>query len=275
MLALNKNRRKGGKGRKASKKGNRKSEFARWLSWMRKNSGDFERLSGNGVVLFFPYSTGPEPPRMPSPAGPVGQISSGQAQFSTTQFMNGYSASTGIGISGDDYRISQNSATPIAGQIAFTLGDLAQSNVLTDLFDQYRIDFVQCRFRALQNAVDETGLSPFNRSPSIYVVVDRDDATVPSSQDQLMQYDNCHQYMGTDSFDVILEPSLTPALFNTGVFDGYSVAPSKSIWVDCANAQVPFYGIKFWITGLEPSSSGQQWSWEVNTLIKISFKNTR
>lgn len=197
------------------------------------------------------------------------------AAYTTTQMVSSFSNSTSVGTSGGQSYIAQTAPTALLGQIAFDIGDLAQLTSFSALFDQYRIDRVRVRIQSRNNAVNLGNVaSPNNGLPTMYVVIDRDDATAPASIPALQEYDNCIEANGTQSVDIDFVPSITPAVFATGSFSGYEVSPSSRHWIDMANTSVPCYGVKFGVTPLVTSTTSD-WIWDVYAWYTISFKNTR
>jgi hypothetical protein len=190
------------------------------------------------------------------------------AMLSTVQMASGYNAN---GISSG--LIYQSGATEVVGAIEFKLDDLTQVSTLSALFDQYRIDRVHLRIRPKNTAFFLASVaSPNQASPDIYVVADYDDSTAPASTSDLKQYQNVVIMNGVDSCDVVIEPSITPAVFSGGAFSGYGVEGSR--WLDIANTAIPHYGVKFAVTALQASAT-YSYQWDVEAWYQVSFRNIR
>lgn len=247
-----------------SVKSKRKSPHQKWLAFLRKKYGLFEQLSKDGLGIMIQYQSD-VPPTMPRPSGP-----SLGAQLTIKQLVNSFTVATGVSAG----VITQNSATAVLGDIAFTLSDLAQVSTLTSLFDQYRIEEVQLRIRPHSNAISTFTLSAATEAvPYMLWVIDRDDSSVLGTLTQLQEYDQVRQVEGYESLDIILRPSIAPAVFAAGAFSGYGIEESE-MWIDCSNTAVPHYGCKFGINALDVSTTAS-WKWEVCAWYKVSFKNVR
>ncbi len=208
------------------------------------------------------------PPKIPrAPRGPhAGCL------FTTRQLVATFNGSTGLTNSN---QILQNSAVAVFGSFSFRHDDMAQSATFAALFDQYRFEEVLLRFYCRNNAASVFNIaSPNNAVPTLYVVIDRDDATQPSLITDLRQYDNAESLNGTSSVDIRLKPSITPAVFASGAFSGYSVERSDQSWIDIANTSVPNYGVKWGIPGLTATTSSS-WVWDVEAWYTVSYRNTR
>ena len=116
--------------------------------------------------------------------------------------------------------------------------------------------------------------SPNGAVPTGYVVVDRDDATALTSTTDALQYDNAESFNGTEDFTVDVIPSVTPAVFASGAFSGYSTAPCNALWLDIANTSIPNYGIKGHIGPLSATTSSS-WAWDITAEYIVSFRKTR
>jgi hypothetical protein len=255
------------RGRKQGKPRKKRSAHAKWMTFMKKTYGVFDVKDGNGNrQIILTYGPSNIPPVMPRPLGPV----SG-AQLTVKQFVNVFGDSTAVS-SGN---ITQNGVTAVLGQIAFLFNDLPQFSSFSALFDQYRFERVHLRIKPYNEAINLITIGTVNQAlPSLFIVVDRDDGSAPTSIQSLQEYDNCQVITGSQAYDCILTPSLTPAVYSSGAFTGYEVADSTQHWVDIASTQVPFYGLKFGVTPLNTSTTAV-WQWSVEAWFEVSFKNVR
>ena len=225
-----------------------------------KKTGDSKDYS----AVLFTYQR-PIPSRMPAPHGPLQG-----ADMSTNQLVTSFNTSTNVG---SGAFIVQNGSTSVMGSIAFRLDDLDQVATFSSLFDQYRIDRVHLRIRPRNNSVFlASTASPNQASPVMFVVVDFDDATAASTVADLRQYSNCIELNTSDSADIILKPAVTPAVWSSGAFSGYSVEGSR--WIDVANTAVPHFGVKFGVTALQLSAT-YSWAWDVEAWYTVSFRAVR
>lgn len=168
-----------------------------------------------------------------------------------------------------------NSAVPVLFAMGFQLADVNQNSTVGQLFDQYRFEKVKVHFKSRNNAISVFNTaSPNGAVPMAYLVVDRDDASAPSSLASLLEYDNCVTFTGGEDATVELVPSLTPAVYAGGAFSGYSVTPSNTGWLDIANSSVPVYGVKGGVSNLTTSTTSS-WIWDIIVEVVISFRKTR
>jgi len=260
-----------GKGKKkgASKKQKprKRSNFQKWLRYMLKTYGVFSIKDNreNFQMLVVYASQGTVPPTMPRPLGP-----SPGAQLTLRQFCNDFVIATGVTTG----NITQTGSTAEFGAIAFSLQDLPQVATLAALFDQYKIERVHLRIRPYNESISVLANAAANlASPSIYIVVDRDDNNVAGSINALTEYDNVQKIEGSMSCDVILKPSITPSIFASGAFSGYAVTEQET-WLDVANTAIPYYGVKFGVTALDISAT-YTWQWFCEAWYEVSFRNIR
>lgn len=227
--------------------------------------------ASNGMrQLFYQYQT-QLPQRMPVPGG-----AAKGAELTITQYVPQSSmgaVTNGGAVVGDLIRQGSN-ANVFAGY-AFTLADIANVASLSALFDQFRIDAVQLRFRSKNNAISVYNTaSPNNAAVGPLIVVDRDDNAAPTTLTELHQYDNCIDLASQDSCDLLIEPSITPSVFSGGAFSGYAVEDAGKYWMDVANTTIPHYGVKLGIPAL-PTSTTNRFDWLVEAWYKVSFRNIR
>lgn len=114
----------------------------------------------------------------------------------------------------------------------------------TNLYDQYRIDYVECDFIFSNNSSSVN--SPATVLPVIHYAKDYDD-TNATAQEQLQQYSTygCWQLGNASNSNgmkrIFIKPNVDLQVYN-GVTSGY--ARSKPIFVDTQSASVPHYGLK-------------------------------
>jgi len=263
-------KKRSGNGRKVlRRKSSKKSTHEEWLRSLEKNFPVYHQANSEDTrQRIIVYQT-VMPPRMPSPGGPMKG-----AALTITQLVqqSGMTLPTGTAAVGSLIRAS---TSDVFESYAFCLADIPNVTSLSALFDQYRIEEIQLRFRSRSPGLFVANSSSPNYScPQLMAVVDRDDNTAPSTLLELQQYDNCQQISTQDSLDIILKPSVTPSVFSGGAFSGYSVEESGDLWLDVANASIPHYGVKVGLSSLVATST-QRYDWDVYAIYKISFLNLR
>jgi len=165
--------------------------------------------------------------------------------------------------------VAQVQTSPTLTYLYFQLNYLDQYTSYTAIYDQYRIDKVDVtfwpQFRA--NSMAQTGAVV----PLIYVVVDLDDASAPTSIGFLEQYQNCVVRNDERAFTVSFQPHVALAAYRGG-FTGFANAGNQ--WIDSASPDIAHYGIKLGITPQNTSVSQYQ-QWTITTRLHVSFRNVR
>lgn len=269
---MNKSSSKNGKVVGRRRKARRGTQHEEWLRDLHRRFSVFQSRKSSGLQeLLITYRNGLAPSRMPSPGGP-----SPGAKMTTVETVRGSdmtlpsAASLIVGT-----LIRQGGASDLFGSWAFCAADIPNIASFGAAFDAYRIEEIQFRLKSKNNAVFLAGTaSPNNASPSLFVVVDQDDNTTPTTMSELQQYDNCNEVTAQDSLDIIFTPAITPSVFSGGAFSGYSIDADGKTWLDLANTSIPHYGIKLGLSALVASTTFK-WDWEVSAWYKISFRRGR
>jgi hypothetical protein len=139
-----------------------------------------------------------------------------------------------------DYGTLVSTSTTInafAGQ-SFKLSDLSQVSTFSALFDQYRIDMVECW---VVPQIPETGGTL--QSPVDYVTaIDYDDATAPSNYTTVEEYQTVVSSPLSLSHYRKFRPHVAVAVYAGGVFTSFKTEPAG--WIDMASTGVEHYGLK-------------------------------
>lgn len=178
------------------------------------------------------------------------------------------------------YRFVQTSSNSILQQTAtapflfafnFQLAFIDQSSTYTALFDQYKIEHVELTFSPMFRANSLSNVTTAAIVPLIYVALDYDDGSTPSSLTTLREYQNLVVRSDEKSFSVTLNPHIAMSAYN-GAFAGYAnvVAP----WLDCSTTNIQHYGVK---VGIDAALTGQTvfQAWNVTTRYHLAFRNVR
>lgn len=134
----------------------------------------------------------------------------------------------------------------------FKLSDLPNSAEFTALFDAYRIRGVKLEFVPVYNSheINEgPAATPFDRLglPLMTYARDYDDATSPANENTLLQYAANHRINLTNKKSIyIRNPRVATTVYQSGLTAAYSEA-KKNVWIDCANPDVPHYGLKYFV----------------------------
>jgi len=151
----------------------------------------------------------------------------------------------------------------------FTLNDVPNVSEFTVLYDSYCISKVIM----ICIPVGNTGITNAtnNQTSTIAHVIDYDDANVPSTMNELMQYAAVKVRTCNTQFSISLIPRVAVEIYKTAVTTGYGVGPEKA-WLDCANADIPHYGIKMVMT---PGSAAFLSQYQVYFKYYLEFRGIR
>lgn len=137
------------------------------------------------------------------------------------------------------------------GAYVFALSDLPGFADFS-LFEQYRIVEVIVKFFPVT-----TQFGPSTTAvalPSVYTIIDPDDASVPLTIDIMRQYDTLQVVPNQSFFKRVLTPKAALAAYGGSVFTSFAQAPN-GMWIDDASPNVQYYGLK-WATSSVTVVSG-------------------
>lgn len=128
---------------------------------------------------------------------------------------------------------------------AATVLPLPNYTEFTALYDQYRIDWVDCKFMFTNNMSNVT--SPSTTLPVMYLAKDYDDSNSANYTD-LQQYSTLDVWQlgnqqGRDGIHhVRVKPNVDVTLYQSALLTGYS--RGKPQFIDTSSPSVPHYGVK-------------------------------
>jgi len=131
--------------------------------------------------------------------------------------------------------IVASTTVDISGAFAFKLSDLNNYTEYTSLFDQYRILQINIDFEWILGA--NSGNSP------LYIALDYDDNTVPTSALTLYEYDTVSTHVPGATATRNINPHIAVALYG-GAFTAFGNSTGRH-WVDAASPGVFYYGVKY------------------------------
>jgi len=158
--------------------------------------------------------------------------------------------------------------TDLLGAFNVTFGQLTNAVSFGNLYDQYKIDYMEFTFRPSANA---NTLFANSLLPRLVTAIDKDDANTPSSLAAIEEYMTA-QVDYNQQFTRRFRPGILSALW-----DGAVNQPAGSVpppWIDCAATGIPHYGLKY---GLEAGAAGQTafQVWRVDVFVGIKFRAVR
>jgi len=140
------------------------------------------------------------------------------------------------------------------------------------LFDQYRFLAVDIHIVPDQNALQVATLSTTTWVP-LYCVIDYDDSTVPTSAAYTRQYNNCIELQPGESLQRRLQPRAEAAVIDSTATT-VSALSIGDTWMDVAQTNVVFRGVKVWIPACVASQTAVQ-TWSVFTEAFVEFRSVR
>ena len=140
------------------------------------------------------------------------------------------------------------------GSFTFALNDLTNYTEFTNLFDQYKITKVQIEFKMHTNPYILYSTQPVGGAqaaapitfPTIYLVNDHDDATALTLA-EFKERQSVRRFVLAPNKIIkwSVKPAILNQLYRTAVSTAY--APKYGQFIDCAQADVPHYGVKWGI----------------------------
>lgn len=151
--------------------------------------------------------------------------------------------------------------------IAVGLNSVPNHAEFTALYDQYKITGVKIKFLPRGNSSD---VSTQNNISSLFTAIDLDDSQVPTSVDQLLQYQNMKMVRTTQSLVRYWKPKFNVGTLST-LAGGLSGKMNTTGWIDVTDDSVLHYGCKTALTAL----AGQNVIYDLIVTLYLAFKNVR
>jgi len=156
----------------------------------------------------------------------------------------------------------------------FKLSDITQSLEFTRLFDSYRINNITIQCMPLTNVSIQV---PGNPAYKLLWAVDLDDDNVPTLP-TMMNRSNLHVRTvsagggNPQQFFMKCRPRYLTEIYKSAIATGYGQGARKQ-WLDCADADIPHYGIKL-LFDTNPVL-GLPVVWQFFVTYDIEFKSLR
>lgn len=166
--------------------------------------------------------------------------------------------------------IGTSSTAPAFAGYLFNFNQLPNFNEFTRLYDVYRINKILVRFVPNHNSSDvaPTGSSQIS---NFHSVLDYNDATAPTSLNELYEYANWKMSRGTSIHQRLWRPATLDSV-DTGSSAVSSANPQWKRWINTANANVNHYGLK---VGIEQSVSANDTTWVPYVSVYFSCKSVK
>jgi len=146
--------------------------------------------------------------------------------------------------------ISVDSTAWQYGALNFQLANLPNYTEFTNLYDQYRICGIKVEFRPRVTGNDANAMATLVQFGDLCTVIDRNDNTAPTTQNELYQYSTLRTTRMIRGQKRYFVPACLVQTYETAVTAGY--ASKFKQWLDTNDYAVPHYGLKY---AIAPSSS--------------------
>lgn len=175
------------------------------------------------------------------------------------------------------FQIANNSTVPLKGAMNFSLSQCLGYTDYTKLFDQYRVNMVIVKFTPSLTTVvnrpfDDTTTPTDGTVPRLVTALDRDDSTIPIDFESVQSKSKSRITYATKYQSYKFRPNRLTMVYRTQATTGYKVDTQVKEFLDCGQADIPHYGVKYC---LEPSSPSNTYVYDISVDYYVSFKNKR
>lgn len=158
--------------------------------------------------------------------------------------------------------------------LSFTLSQVPNNSEFTSLYDQYRINGIKWTLIPRGNTAELTGAPPTvfqGQSTGIFSAIDYDDATAPTSINQLCEYQNMKMTRATQMHSRYIKPRVNlQGITNAGTGAVGSTMNTRG-WLDVSQINVPHFGLKLALQ----QSVNYNLTYDVKIDFYLAFKNVR
>jgi len=134
-----------------------------------------------------------------------------------------------------------------------SLSLLPNAAEFSTLFDSYRINAVRIEFYPTITA-STTGSSLI---PLIATCIDYDNVVAPTTVNEVFEYQTCKKQYFKNIHARNFRPRVSMAVYRGVTTTGYGLAPVGTFF-DCANPDIPYFGIKGCIDNASPGGQAAQ-----------------
>lgn len=140
--------------------------------------------------------------------------------------------------------ITTTGAATEFGSFNFKLSDLPNYAEFSNLYDMYKLTFVKIYFVpfTMDNSSSGGAVTDSTQWQNLYSCIDNNSSVIPTSADQIRQYQTCKFTRMGKIHKRIIYPK--PA---TMIYDGATTAYglAKSTWMNTSYPTIPHYGLKW------------------------------
>lgn len=161
------------------------------------------------------------------------------------------------------------------GSYQFKLSDVPNVSEFQNLFDMYRIKAIKMVFYPTNTSVSISGGGTAVNivTPRFISVIDEDDASAPTTQEELFQYQTCKITTVNKKHTIYFKPKVAQEIYN-GASTAYAV-PSGTPWLNLASTTIQHYGVKWCMESAGSTAPVGAFSYKVNVTYYLEFKSVR
>lgn len=155
----------------------------------------------------------------------------------------------------------------------FSLDKVANHSEFTALYDQYKITGIKIYMDYSPDVAMVGGAAnSMAYFPKLWIKRDYDDAATPTlTQMTESNMTKCIRFNSVrTTYSMFIKPATLATMYRTSLTSAYGSQWNK--WIDCNNADVPHYGIKFIAQGLQSTNLG---AITLRFKYYLTFKNVR
>lgn len=170
-----------------------------------------------------------------------------------------------------------------AGSLAFSLSNIPNATEFTSLFDNYMIRKVVVKIipYPVSSESYQAGSSYPTWAPLIHYAIDHDDHTMPTPDEggiqDLQQYTS-YKYarlVAGRPITVVIKPRTEGAVQNSAVAVVAGTSLARNTWIDCAQTDIPYFGMKFVCEGVSPAANSYILPMRCEATYYFKFKGVR
>lgn len=166
--------------------------------------------------------------------------------------------------------IVNNSTASTDGNITFTLTSCEGYSEYVAIFDYYRINwvevsFIPCRTQMMTTQTNQTTApSSLTQIPLFITCIDRDSSTAPLDYEAMQKRGGTKETLATEKQVWKFTPNRLVEVYKSAVSSGYKIDGDTRQFLDCANSDVPHYGLKYSMEASGPLTA-------MKTYIRIKY----
>lgn len=200
-----------------------------------------------------------------------------KSYYTPIPFMIGAPSYTGIFHNDATLAIVNNSTSPALGVLVFQLDQCLGYTKYQAIMDYYRINWVKvtfepCRTQSLTTQTDQTTApSSITQVPKLITAIDRDSNTTALSYAAIQARGSVKETLATKTQVWKFTPNRLVTVYKSVATNGFKIDTSND-YLDCANADVPHFGMKYAMEASQPVTGFKSW---IRVEYCVSFKGKR